>query len=139
MTVLRRCAFIGVAALAVATLSASPAKAFYGGFRGYGFGYGGFYPGFGAGLALGGLYGGFYPRPYPYYAPVYVAPPPVVYVPRPVYLLPPPPLEYLGPPPRPRRIVHHVTVRHTTPQCRCVPALPSTVPAPLRDIPSPGP
>ena len=137
MTPLRRCAFVGAAALAVATLSASPAKAFYGGFRGYGYGFGGFYPGFGAGLALGGLYGGYYPRPYPYYPPVYVAPP-VVYVPPPVFL-PPPPLVYAEPPPRPRRVVHHVVVHRTAPQCRCAPVLPSTVPAPLRDVPSPGP
>ena len=154
MTILHRCGLFGMAALAATTLCATPAKAFYGGYRGgyggfyrgygfgggygyRGFGYGGFGPGFGAGLALGGLYGGYYPRPYGYYPPPYYAAPPVLYAPPPVFV-PPPPLVYSGPPPKPRRIVHRIR-RPVAPQYRCLPPLPSSVPAPLRDVPSPGP
>ena len=134
MTMLRRCGLVAVAALAVAGVSASPAKAwgYWGGYRGgFGYGYGGFAPGFGAGLAVGGLYGGYYPRPY-------YAAPPVVYLPPPIYLAPPPPPPlYAEPPPIARRVVHRVRVVHPAPQCRCIQPTPRPVPAPLHDVPSP--
>ncbi len=133
MSRLRRCGLAALAVLGVGCVSAAPAQAYYGGY-----GYRGFGPGFGVGLAVGGLYGGFYPRPYGYYPPPVYAVPPVVYAPPPVYLSPPP-LTYEGPPPRPRRIVHRVRRPAAATLGRCLPPLPSAVPAPLRDAPSPGP
>lgn len=124
-------AFLAVAVMA-ATAS-SPASAYWGGYRHYGYGYRG-YDGFGAGVAPGGFYGGYYPRPYAYPAPYYL-PPPVVYVPPPVFM--PPAYAAL---PRTHRVVHRVRPTHpATPPCRCLQPMPSTVPAPLRDVPSSGP
>jgi hypothetical protein len=65
-----------------------------------------------------------------------------VYAPPPVFVAPPPPAVYV-PPPAPRHIVHRA-VHHVAPVCRCVqPAVVGgparAVPAPLHDVPSPGP
>lgn len=82
---------LGAAALVALAVLTSPAQA--GPPISIGVGIGGGYPYCGPGPYGRPYYGGYGYRPYPYYqpyAPVYYAPPPVVYVDQPVYVQPAP-------------------------------------------------